>query len=121
MKRREFLKAAALSAAAWAMPRGLEAAEAVSAAAGKGRKPNIIFILADDLGLGNVSCCGADNFKTPQLDALAKSGIRFEQAFAEPLCGPSRADCPDAGNISCPAPLSIRPHLGKCSARRVTK
>ena len=47
MKRREFLKAAALSAAALALPRGLQAAEAIGAAA-KGRKPNIIFILADD-------------------------------------------------------------------------
>lgn len=91
MKRREFLKAAALGAAAWAMPRGLEAAEAVGAAAGKGRKPNIIFILADDLGFGNVSCYGADNFKTPRLDALAKGGIRFDRCFAAPLCGPTRA------------------------------
>lgn len=54
-------------------------------------KPNIIFILADDLGIGNVSCYGADNFKTPNLDALAKSGMRFEHCYAAPLCGPSRA------------------------------
>ena len=55
------------------------------------RKPNIIFILADDLGTGNVSCYGADNFKTPNIDALAKSGIRFTHCYAAPLCGPSRA------------------------------
>ena len=54
-------------------------------------KPNIIFILADDLGIGNVSCYGADNFKTPNVDALAKSGMRFEHCYASPLCGPSRA------------------------------
>jgi arylsulfatase A len=54
-------------------------------------KPNIIFILADDLGIGNVSCYGADNFKTPNIDALAKNGTRFERSFACPLCGPSRA------------------------------
>lgn len=54
-------------------------------------KPNVIFILADDLGIGNVSCYGADNFKTPNLDALAKSGLRFEHCYAAPLCGPSRA------------------------------
>ena len=53
-------------------------------------KPNIIFILADDLGIGNVSCYGADNFRTPHVDALAKSGIRFEHCYASPLCGPSR-------------------------------
>ena len=54
-------------------------------------KPNIVFILADDLGTGNVSCYGADNFKTPNVDALAKSGTRFEHCYACPLCGPSRA------------------------------
>ena len=54
-------------------------------------KPNIIFILADDLGIGNISCYGADNFKTPNLDALAKSGLRFEHCYASPLSGPSRA------------------------------
>jgi arylsulfatase A len=53
--------------------------------------PNIIFILADDLGIGNVSCYGADNFKTPHIDALAKTGIRFANCYAAPLCGPSRA------------------------------
>ena len=55
------------------------------------KKPNIIFILADDLGIGNVSCYGADNFKTPNIDALAKSGIRFEHCYAAPLSGPTRA------------------------------
>jgi arylsulfatase A len=54
-------------------------------------KPNIIFILADDLGIGNVSCYGADNFQTPNIDAFAKTGLRFENAYACPLCGPSRA------------------------------
>ena len=55
------------------------------------KKPNIIFILADDLGIGNVSSYGADHFKTPNLDSLAQSGIRFEHCYAAPLCGPSRA------------------------------
>ena len=55
------------------------------------KKPNIIFILADDLGIGNVSCYGADNFKTPNIDKLAQSGTRFEHCYAAPLCGPSRA------------------------------
>jgi len=56
-----------------------------------GDRPNIVFILADDLGIGNVSCYGADTFKTPNIDALAKSGIRFANCYAAPLCGPSRA------------------------------
>ena len=53
-------------------------------------KPNIIFILADDLGLDGVSCYGADAHKTPQIDKLAASGTRFETCYAAPLCGPSR-------------------------------
>ncbi|MGI8965660.1 MAG: sulfatase-like hydrolase/transferase, partial [Limisphaerales bacterium] len=63
-----------------------------SLAVEKTSHPNIIFILADDLGFGNVSCYGADKFKTPKIDALAKSGIRFEHCYAAPLCGPSRAE-----------------------------
>jgi arylsulfatase A len=54
-------------------------------------KPNIIFILADDLGLDGVSCYGADKRKTPNIDKLAASGLRFETCYAAPLCGPSRA------------------------------
>lgn len=53
-------------------------------------KPNIIFILADDLGLDGVSCYGADKHRTPNIDKLAASGTRFETCYAAPLCGPSR-------------------------------
>ena len=63
---------------------------AVLPAAETATRPNIIFILSDDVGLGNLSCYGGDKFKTPQLDALAKSGTRFEYCFSTPLCGPSR-------------------------------
>ena len=55
------------------------------------KKPNIIFILADDLGIGEVGCYGADNYKTPNIDKLASQGIRFTNAYTAPLCGPSRA------------------------------
>jgi arylsulfatase A len=53
-------------------------------------QPNIIFILADDLGLDGVSCYGADKHKTPAIDKLAASGLRFETCYASPLCGPTR-------------------------------
>lgn len=55
-------------------------------------KPNILFILADDTGIDDYGCYGSDRFKgkTPNIDALAKSGLRFERCYAEPLCGPSR-------------------------------
>lgn len=55
------------------------------------RKPNLLFILADDLGIANLSCYGADNYKTPNLDRLAASGTRFTNAYTAPLCGPSRS------------------------------
>ena len=55
------------------------------------KKPNIIFILADDYGTGEVGCYGADNYKTPNIDALAKGGTRYTNAYTAALCGPSRA------------------------------
>ena len=63
---------------------------AASHAADVPSRPNIVFILADDLGLDGVSVYGADTHKTPNIDALAASGIRFDTAYAAPLCGPSR-------------------------------
>ena len=52
-------------------------------------KPNIILILTDDVGLGDIGACGGP-FKTPQIDALAKGGTRFEYCYSTPLCGPTR-------------------------------
>jgi arylsulfatase A len=55
-------------------------------------KPNIVFILADDYGLDGAGCYGSDRHKgrTPNLDALAAGGIRFERCYSTPLCGPTR-------------------------------
>ena len=55
------------------------------------RPPNIVLILADDLGASSLPAYGAATPSTPHLDALARSGIRFESACATPLCSPSRA------------------------------
>jgi arylsulfatase A len=52
-------------------------------------KPNIILILSDDVGLGDIHCTGGP-FQTPNIDALAAGGVRFEFCYATPLCGPSR-------------------------------
>ncbi len=60
-------------------------------AAAAAEKPNIIVILSDDVGLGDIGCCGGP-FKTPQIDALARGGLRFENAYSTPLCGPSRCE-----------------------------
>jgi arylsulfatase A len=64
---------------------------AASAASATANKPNIIFILGDDVGIGDIGCTGSDRFKTPNIDALARGGTVFSHAYAEPLCGPSRA------------------------------
>jgi len=54
-------------------------------------KPNIIFILADDLGYGDLGCYGCPDIRTPRLDALAAQGMRFTDAYANgPTCSPTR-------------------------------
>lgn len=54
--------------------------------------PNIVFILADDLGWSDLGCYGSKFHKTPHLDALARRGLLFRQAYAaNPLCSPTRA------------------------------
>ncbi len=54
-------------------------------------RPNVVFILADDLGIGNVGCYGSDRYRTPHLDRLASEGTRFTHCYTASLCGPSRA------------------------------
>ena len=58
----------------------------------KNSKPNVIIIMTDDQGYGDLSCMGSDFVKTPNIDALAKSGVRFTSMLsASPVCSPSRA------------------------------
>ena len=92
MKRRDFFKAAGVVAAGtvatreFALGRGFLPASFIFE-----KKPNIIFILADDYGVGEVGCYGADNYRTPNIDKLARGGVRFTHAYTPSLCGPSRA------------------------------
>jgi arylsulfatase A-like enzyme len=56
-----------------------------------GDRPNILFILADDLGWADLSCYGRPDYETPNLDRLAKQGVRFTNAYsAAPVCTPTR-------------------------------
>jgi len=87
MNRRKFLKWSGSVAAAVML------AKLRPATAQQDKKPNIIFILADDFGIGGLACYGSDRFKTPNLDVLAQTGVRFEHCFSMPLCAPSRAVC----------------------------
>lgn len=55
-------------------------------------KPNIILIMTDDQGYGDLSCMGAEDFRTPNIDRLAASGARFTDFYSNsPVCSPSRA------------------------------
>jgi len=57
------------------------------------KKLNVVFILADDLGYGEVGCYGQTKIKTPNIDALAKAGMRFTQFYVgSPVCAPSRCN-----------------------------
>ncbi|MCC6143544.1 MAG: sulfatase-like hydrolase/transferase [Candidatus Hydrogenedentes bacterium] len=81
--RRSFLKAATVAA-------GAALAQSRIAAASTER-PNILLILADDLGKEWISCYGAEDIKTPNIDTLAAGGMTFGNAYSMPQCTPSRA------------------------------
>jgi arylsulfatase A len=55
-------------------------------------RPNIVFIMVDDLGAECVGCYGGQSYNTPNLDKLAQSGIRFDNAYCTPLCTPTRVE-----------------------------
>ncbi|WP_417390414.1 sulfatase-like hydrolase/transferase [Gimesia sp.] len=63
------------------MPVGLNAAET---------KPNIVLIMADDVGSDAIGCYGGRSYPTPHIDALAKGGMKFNHAYAMPVCHPTR-------------------------------
>ncbi|MBN2245852.1 MAG: sulfatase-like hydrolase/transferase, partial [Candidatus Aminicenantes bacterium] len=70
------------------------------------KKPNIIFILADDLGYGDLGCYGQTKIKTPHLDRMAAEGMKFTQFYAgSPVCAPSRCS------------LMTGLHTGHCEIR----
>src|ERR671929_1695304 len=82
LTRREFINTTAAATAAAAIGR---------AGAGAAVRPNLLFILADDLGYGDLSCYGRPDYKTPALDGLARQGIKFMSAYAAaPVCTPTR-------------------------------
>jgi len=108
LTRRGFLQGAGAGAL------GLMAAGCRPAAARQGgivsspapRPPNIVFILADDLGYGDLGCYGQARIKTPHLDRLAAEGTRFTQAYAgSTVCAPSRCA------------LMLGQHTGHCRVR----
>src|SRR5881394_1776183 len=55
------------------------------------RPPNIVIILADDMGYGDIGAFGAPNIRTPRLDAMAAQGQKWTSFYVQPVCSPSRA------------------------------
>ncbi len=71
---------------------GLAVRHSLSAQRPSGQRPNIALLLSDDHGWRDVGCYGSPDVKTPNLDRMAREGMRFTRAFtASPLCGPTRA------------------------------
>lgn len=69
----------------------LAASIALLTGAGGGEKPNIVFILADDLGFRELGCYGQEKIQTPRIDQLAREGMKFTRAYSgSPVCAPSR-------------------------------
>ena len=85
--RRQFLTSMAAAAALSAFPHILRSKTDVS-----NTPPNILFILTDDLGYGDLGCYGHPHIKTPYLDLLAREGMRLTHCYSpSPLCSPARA------------------------------
>lgn len=86
VSRRTFLSTSLVAAAAAARPQW-SLAQGASA-----RKPNVLIILADDLGAGDLSCCGGKDIRTPHVDSLFAAGMRMSNFYANcPVCSPTRA------------------------------
>lgn len=81
--RRDILKTLGLGTAAAAMPNLLCSSEPAT-------RPNIVLIMADDFGYECLACNGGTSYETPNFDALARSGMRFEHFYSTPLCTPTR-------------------------------
>ncbi|MBN1818269.1 MAG: sulfatase-like hydrolase/transferase, partial [Sedimentisphaerales bacterium] len=89
LSRRSFLEVVGIGLAGMVAPGCIQVEKRF---AGQEKRPNILMILVDDLGYGDLSCYGAQDMRTPHLDALVASGMRFDSFYANcPVCSPTRA------------------------------
>ncbi len=92
LSRRSFIGTALSAALSSALPGRVEAAESTPSKIGSKKRPNIVFIMADDLGYGHLGCYGQTKIHTPNIDRMAEEGTRFSQCYAgAPVCAPSRS------------------------------
>ena len=85
--RRDFIKAMGLEAAAFAVTGCMSVS---GSRAEKRRRPNIVLMMADDMGYSDIGCYGGE-IRTPNLDGLADGGLRFTQFYNTARCCPTRA------------------------------
>ncbi len=92
LSRRQFSAGmAAAAAAALTSPMAAVAATSRGPGAARGRKPNVLCIIADDLGYGDLGCYGHPEIQTPNLDQLAKQGVKLTQMYTPgAVCSPTR-------------------------------
>ena len=91
MKRRDFLKAFGVGVASVAFPRGMVLAEQLARIKTE-EKPNIVFIIVDDMGWADLGCYGSKAVKTPRLDRMAAEGMKFTDAYSGcTVCAPARS------------------------------
>ena len=95
LNRRQFIGMIAVGTGTVYLPAGGWASEPDQSAHKKQERPNIVFIMADDLGWADIGYHGSE-IQTPNLDCLAKQGVRFEQHYAMPTCTLTR------GRFCCP-------------------
>jgi len=88
LSRRRFLEALGAGAAVFGAPGCLDARQGEAAMPSR---PNVILIMTDDQGWGDIRSHGNDRIDTPVMDRLAAEGARFERFFVSPLCAPTRA------------------------------
>jgi arylsulfatase A-like enzyme len=110
LTRREFVGSAVAASA-------LAASMSAKSAGAPAQRPNVLYIMADDLGWGDLSCYGRPDYRTPNLDRLASEGTRFNQAYsASPVCTPTRCAFvtgryPARAAVGLEEPLSWRKQL----------
>jgi hypothetical protein len=91
MKRRDFLKAAGAGAVSLVMGRCTDRL-AASAPTSSKKRPNIVFIVVDDMGWADLGCYGGKHIKTPNINRMAKEGLRFTDAYSGcTVCAPARS------------------------------
>ena len=91
--RREFLKTVGFAVASAPMLSiSAGCASAGQASKAKGKKPNIVVIISDDMGYADIGCQGCKDIPTPNIDSIAQNGIRFTNGYVScPVCSPTRA------------------------------